>query len=679
MRAAGTITGLFALYASLIPGTYSSKQEDAANLLPSATAPPSEATGQSLVGEATLDGRVFDRRGRPVKGASVSLAGSGLWPARTIGTDAEGRFHWSGIPAGIYELRASRDRLVAPPLQGLILDPGDRRAFAFQLEPGWTLAGRIVDEQTGQAIPAAKMTLVSGLLGLLARQVESDERGRFELRGIVGNEHSLYVEALGHVAAGPLRYREEDSPVLVRLQPAATIEGRVVDERGRPIEGAAVGALGEEPASRSYAPEGTGLGVTSGPVPPISAAGANPQALAGQAVTRGDGTFSLRGLRAGVYSLAIRHEDYAPAQAGSFRVTAGMARTVSDVAMQRGAELAGRVVDARGNGLEAIPVELRAHDQRVPRLALSAADGSFSFRGVRGEVSVTALPYELPPARETIRVTDEALVSVELELASELYTLRGRVVDEWGFGVSGALLTVSSNNPRTPTRRSTKSDPDGSFSVPALPEPPFSLRVEHPSFGPAHLDEIDRLDDVRVVMSAGVTLLGQVLDDWSGEGLPNAEIDLRGPVQTDAKTRPDGTFVIEQVPTGTYQVSFTHPEFEAQNRRIVVERPRYVDRPQTLETIRLEPGGTITGEILDRYNQVVARAEVTWGEPPRWDRAVWTDARGQFRLRGVPAGSIWLTARHPMAGEGSSPEAVTVRPRETSSGVYVRLPDSLRK
>jgi protocatechuate 3,4-dioxygenase beta subunit len=678
MRGAGTITGLLALYACLIPSTYGPKQHSVSTKLDS-PAPSASRGVESPRGNATLEGRVFDERGRPLAGATLTLAGTGFWPARSIETDADGRFRWPHVPAGIYELRASRGRWVAPPLQGVILDPGAHRAFAFQLAPGWTLAGRVIDSQTGQPVADAQVTLLTGLLGLLTRHVDADARGRFELPGVVGDEHSLHVEADGYVAAGPLRYRESDSPILVRLDAAAAIEGRIVDERGRPIGGARVGALGAALEGASFAHGANGLGVTSGPVPPISALGSAQQALTGQTVTRPDGTFSIVGLRPGTYDLDVLHEDYAPAQVGPFQVGAAKTRSIPEITLQRGAELAGRVVDARGSGLEGIPVELRSTKERIPRLAVTSSDGSFTFRGVRGNVSVTALPYELPPARATIDVEDDALVRVELELSSGLRTLRGRVVDESGFGVSGALLTVSSNNPKTPVRRSTKSDQDGSFSVPALPEPPYSLRAEHPSFSSTRLSEILRLDDIRVVMTAGVTLLGKVLDDWSGEGLPDAEVDLRGPARTDGKTRADGTFVLERVPTGVYDVAVAHPEFETQRSRVVVERPRFVDRPQLLETIRLKPGGTVVGEVLDRYNEAVPAAEVTWGDPPRWDRAVLTDARGQFELRGVPAGSIWLTARHEAAGEASSLESVSVRPRETSSGVYVRLPDAFRR
>jgi len=215
------------------------------------------------------------------------------------------------------------------------------------------------------------------------------------------------------------------------------------------------------------------------------------------------------------------------------------------------------------------------------------------------------------------------------------------------------------------------------FSVPALPEPPFELGAEHPAFSPVHIDEIESTDDVRVVMSAGVTFLGEVLDAWTGDGLRGVRVRLDGPIAANTETRSDGTFVFRRAPTGTYELSFSHRDYESQSRRVVLEPPRYVDRPQELDTIRLEPGGTVEGEVLDAQSEPVAGAEVAWGDPPRWGGATRSDARGAFRLHGVPAGSVWITARHPVAGEDSSADPVTVRPLETSPGAFVRLPRSV--
>ena len=676
MRAAGAITGLLVLGSFVIPGTYGAKTD-----LTSETRRASgarSATSEELHGgSATLAGRIYDEGGRPLAGAIVSHAGSGFWPARSVRSGADGRFYWPQIPAGIYELRASKGALVAPPVEGLILDAGARRAFGIQLGRGWTLAGQVVDAHSGRAIRDAEVTVATGVLGLHTRRTRSNDSGRFELAGIVGDEHSLYVGADGYVAAGPLRHSEAEPPMTVRLERASTIEGRVVDQRGWAIEGVLIRAFGEGHL-RAASPGATdSLGVTSGPVPPISAAGSGALAFVQQVSTGRDGAFVLSNLRPGPYTIAASHDDFAPAESARLQVGPGATRAGVELVMRSGAELAGRVVDERGNGLEGIPVELRAPTERVPRMAVTAFDGSFSFRGVRGEVSVTALPYDLPPARESLDVGDDALVTIELALSRALYTLRGRVVDEHGVGVGGAMLTVSATSPQTPIRRTAKSDADGSFSVPALPEPPFELSAEHPGFSQENLAEIESTDDVRVVMSAGVTFLGEVLDDWTGDALGSVQVRLDGPTKRDTRTRSDGTFVFRRAPTGTYDISFSHPDYEPQSRRVVLEPPHYVDRPQELDAVRLEPGGTVEGEVLDALSEPVSNAEVAWGDPPRWERATLSDAQGQFRLRGVPAGSAWITARHPVAGENWTADPITVRPLETSPGALVRLPNSV--
>jgi protocatechuate 3,4-dioxygenase beta subunit len=628
-------------------------------------------------GSATLAGRIYDEGGRPLEGAIVSLAGSGFWPARSVRSTADGRFLWPNIPAGIYELRASKGGLVAPPVEGLILDAGARRAFGMQLARGWTMTGQVIDTHTGRTIRGAEVTVATGVLGLHTRRVRSDDRGRFEVGGIVGDDQSLYVEADGYVAAGPLRHGAAEPSITVRLERASTIEGRVVDERGWPIESVFVRAFGE--GHRRGAPPGVpdSLGVVSGPVPPISSAGSGALAFVRQVATGPDGAFVLPNLRPGAYTIAASHDDFVPSESERLEVRPGATRSGISIVMLAGAELAGRVVDERGNGLESIPVELRAPNERLPRMSVTASDGSFSFRGVRGEVSITALPYDLPPVRESVDLGNDALVTVELALSSTLYTLRGRVVDARGFGVGGALLTVRSKSPQTPVKRSAKSDADGMFSVPALPEPPFELGAEHPAFSPVHIDEIESTDDVRVVMSAGVTFLGEVLDAWTGDGLRGVRVRLDGPIAANTETRSDGTFVFRRAPTGTYELSFSHRDYESQSRRVVLEPPSYVDRPQELDTVRLEPGGTVEGEVLDAQSEPVAGAEVTWGDPPRWGRATRSDARGAFRLHGVPSGSVWITARHPVAGEDSSADPVTVRRLETSPGAFVRLPHSV--
>ena len=676
MRLAGTISGFLVLGTFVIPGAYAPNKEGF-SYGPAGERVRAGPSSGELVGSATVAGRVYGPDGEPLAGAEVSLAGSGFWPARSVRSNAGGRFYWPGVPAGIYELRATHGRLGSSPLEGLILDPGARRVFGLRLAEGWTLSGQVINARSGRPISGASVNVATGILGVYSRAVESDAQGRFAVSGIVSDDPNLYVEADGYVPSGPLAASPDEPDIDVRLEPGATIEGWVVDDRGRPIQGAVVRAYGGAEAGPAAPVGSDSLGVTAGPVPPISTSGTRQLAFVEQVSTGADGGFRLSGLRSGPYSAIGAHEAYAPGESREIQVRPGA--TISDVriVMFRGAELRGRVRDARGNWLEGIPVELRLPSERLPRMTVTGDDGSFAFRGVRGEVTVTALPYDLPPASKTVSIVDEHRAEVELILSGTLRTLRGRVLDERGFGVEGALLTVTSTGSGVSVRRSAKSESDGTFAVPALAEPPYDLQIEHPMYSGARLDDIEVTDGVQVVLVAGVTLQGRVLDDWSGEELPGVRVKLEGPTEPSTQTARDGWFVFRQMPVGIYDVTFSHPDYESQYQRIEVERPLYVDRPQELAVVRLLPGGTVEGEVLDAYGEPVPGAEVTWGDPPDWKEAVSTDSRGRFRLRGVTPGSVWITARHPDAGENESSGPVTVRPQENSPGAYVKLPGRL--
>jgi len=674
MRVAGTITGFLVLGAFVIPGTYSSNG-DVFSFYSTGSQGGAGLSG-AVVGSATVAGRVFGPEGEPLAGAEVSLAGSGFWPARSVRSGADGRFHWPGVPAGIYELRATHGPLGSSPLEGLILDPGTRRVFGLHLGEGWALSGQVVDAQTSQPIRGASINIATGILGVYSRAVESDSEGRFALSGIVGDDPSLYVEAEGYVPSGPLATSSNEPEIDVRLEPGATLEGWVVDGRGQPIQGAVVRAYGgaEAGPGSPFAPDS--LGVTAGPVPAISAV-SRQLAFVDQVSTGIDGAFRLSRLRSGPYTAIATHEAYAPGESGEIQMRPGATVSEIQIVMFRGAELRGRVRDARGDGLEGIPVELRVPSERLPRMTVTSDDGAFAFRGVRGEVTVTAVPYDLPPASQTVSIGDKRRAEVELVLSSTLQTLRGRVFDEGGFGVEGALITVTSSGAAVPIRRTAKSASDGTFAVPALPEPPYDLQIEHSAYSAAQLDKIELTEGVSVVLTAGLTLQGRVLDDWSSEALAGVRVKLEGPTKLSTETARDGWFVFRQAPVGIYELTFAHPDYEPQYQRIEVERPLYVDRPQELAAVRLLSGGTVEGEVLDAYGEPVPGAEVTWKDPPDWKGAVSTDSRGRFRLRGVTPGSVWITARHPDAGENESSAPVLVRPQEISPGAYVRLPGRL--
>jgi hypothetical protein len=190
---------------------------------------PAEAKAVELVvvepDALALGGRVVDRDGRGVAGASVRIwavdrspAGSilGSVPVRFDGseglkTDLDGRYL---IPR---RLRVGRDYLALASLDGHLAarsrpfrptGPGSSTFpdLSMPVEPGLvTLEGRVVDRK-GRPVPGAIIRASSD--GPFRRKATTDLEGRFRLAGVPGRRSLLFAEAEGFRFLG----RPIDSP-----------------------------------------------------------------------------------------------------------------------------------------------------------------------------------------------------------------------------------------------------------------------------------------------------------------------------------------------------------------------------------------------------------------------------------------------------------------------------------
>ena len=634
-----------------------------------------------LASAATLAGRVYGPSGAPLKGASVSVIGSRVWPARVVEANHEGRFIWEGIPPGIYEVRARQGSLISPLLEGLLLEPGETRVLSFRLTPGRSLKGRVIDAQSSQAIGNATISIGEGPIGLLSRSTQTDRDGRFVFYGVPNTELRVSVSSQGYVATPPRLYLPEETGILIALSKAASAVGRVVDEQGRGIAGARVAAVsvGTDPSPRPVL-SADSLGVTGGAVPPISAAlSGTPASASAMAETRSsrDGTFRLQGLRPGRFRLVASHSTYASGHSQALRLRGGAERAGIRLVLMRGGAIEGRVVDARGYGVASASIELRGDGDPLPRTVMSASDGTFEFQGVRGNVVVTARTSNQLATRKRVRIAEGDRVAVTLQLSASVSELRGRAVDDGGFPVERAQVTLISLRAGTKLRRTTFSDADGTFIFSGLPDPPYQLKAIHSEYSEAQVDRVSTTEaEVQVVLVQGISLQGRVVDDWTDEGVGGADLTLSGPGRFEATTDDDGGFSFRNVSVGAYTLQVRHPDYDVHEVPVAVEASRYSPQAASIDSIRLPPTGRIEGEVLDSEGEPVGGSEVAWGIKPMWSRKAKTDAQGKFVLRGVPPGQHPVTARHPNAGQVQSDRLVSVRPQDLTPGVYLRLPRS---
>ncbi|MEJ7603132.1 MAG: carboxypeptidase-like regulatory domain-containing protein, partial [Kofleriaceae bacterium] len=192
------------------------------------------------VGSLALRGIVVDAAGRPVAGASVSLRA--LAP-RTTMTDTTGAWQLEGLLPRPYQLEARKEDDWARAND--VMPTADRGPIVLRLRAGSGLTVQVIDRATGAPLADTAVELRD----VARMSAVTDREGLVRLRGLpTSGAFVLDVRKPGW--ATERRLVSTGSPeqpvatVRVELDPAAALEGTVVDEAGEPVADAVVQAVG---------------------------------------------------------------------------------------------------------------------------------------------------------------------------------------------------------------------------------------------------------------------------------------------------------------------------------------------------------------------------------------------------------------------------------------------------
>jgi len=615
-----------------------------------------EAADLATMRRAGLDG-VVRSSGRSVAEAEVQLAGpSGF---RTLRSGPDGAFYFPDLIEGRYVLRAQKEGLAAY-LDQLTVGGADagEAVLAVELRAGVGVAGRLLD-RGGRPVDGGEVTLVEAPSGPLERKSKTGSDGRFVFDGVLPGGYVVGARADGYWPAEPRAITVAAKPLALqlRLERGATIDGRVVDESGKPIAGAQIEASGEGPDGAPIAVSGVGtfagsdgrleptgeLGVMRGaiPYPPPVPAPRRPTGEAARGfLSASDGRFQLIGLPAGKLVVAATHPDFARGVSAPVETHAGGTAGVT-VTLRRGEVVRGRVVDDRGQPLAGVEL---ADAQGT--LAVTDGRGEFSLPHVDHELQVTAQkPGWLPVTRAIGPPTRD---SGDWTLARAEGLVGGVVVDDRGMPVAGARVDVSA---ASGAPRRLVSDGRGRFRADGLPPGPYRLEVVHGDYAPARLAGVPAEDGVTVTLQLGGGIDGTVRDARTGEVPRGLTLELvsgarKVPLVVDRR----GHFEGLALPTGKAVVSARAPGYVSRALPVDVpaaERPREI----TLRDVELEleRGGSVAGRVTDADGDPVAGADVTTSSAHTR-----TDARGDYHLDGVAPGRV--TVRAESAAHGAADE-----------------------
>lgn len=448
--------------------------------------PPRDAR-QQATGSASIRGRVLTAdSGTPIRRAQVRAISPETRASRLATTDGQGRYELRDLPAGRWQLSASKAGFVT-------LRYGQRRPFELglplelrnaqvienadlALPRGAAITGRVFDE-FGDPVAGARVQVLryqrsQGTRRLTPTGVgdQSDDTGAFRLFGLTPGDYYVsatvralqvdepsadaagyaptYYPGTGNVAEAQrvtLGVSQELTNISFALLPVRTVRvtGRVTDSSGRPLPG--------------------GLTI----LVPADGGGDFPIMMGGGGGNiRPDGSFTLTNVAPGSYTLTVASRMPGFGRGGRFggAGTAGadegeiasVPLTVGnedlsgiEIVTSKGATLSGTVVAAPGSATPPLS-SLQVTTQPVPVVRIPSrpapvdANGAFALTGLLGArlIRVNGLPQDWMLETITLNgsdITDRVMeFSGNQEVRGVRVTITDRVTELSGTVMNGS-------------------------------------------------------------------------------------------------------------------------------------------------------------------------------------------------------------------------------------------------
>jgi RNA polymerase sigma factor (sigma-70 family) len=390
--------------------------------------------------EAAVEGRVFDRSGQPLAGASVTalvVTPDALVDAVTSSgvarSDAAGHFEIAGLGAGELRLEAEQaihGRAVGGPFP---LRAGERRKVDLRMGQGGLVRGTV---SWGGGAAATNVVVRGSQRGGATSSTVTDAAGRYEVGPFSPGEVSVQARP----ETDPLEHGANESDKRVALAPGEDkdgvdlelkrrdeeISGVVLDPGGAPVPGAVVG-IARPYKGVSYRPYNKYAGEADGADYTV--------------VTDGAGAFTVKFLPRGTFDVWTTHPEFVEADA--YGVAAG--NHAVRMQLTRGASFAGIAVSGAGKPVTAFRVTAILSQRNAQPAPLRAArgyvqgvseiedpNGGFELTGLHPafyDILVTTADGRGGRLSDIDLAAGEAKRGLEIVVAAGVKVI-GRVVDE---------------------------------------------------------------------------------------------------------------------------------------------------------------------------------------------------------------------------------------------------------
>ncbi len=622
-------------------------------------------------GGVVLSGTISDVGGGPIAGAEVTVtrdAGMSLHGGAELIAVAgdDGRYELT-LADGEYQADASHADYTTESRWFELT--GTPHTVDFTLTPGASIRGKVVTRD-GKPLAGAYVQAEAGGgrgRGRDDSTTSSDDQGMFKLKSLDAGAISLKASGRGYASKAPtiveVGIGEQVDGVTIIVDRAYSISGNVFEKGTKKgVAGVRLGvfSIGSGDVAFAFSP------------------------------TEADGAFEIVGVKPASYMMFAIGDEVMPEIGKPVEV---VDKDVTDVVVEMagGVSVSGRVdpPGAADIGIAPTVVGIGNIFEAVKSMMVKAqsdSTGAFTLKHVpTGSFNVTAKTKDGSAGKVLVIVeaVDKTGVVIPLEKRS---TLAGRVVDVKGAPVAGVRVMATPKRDKSDDGMSISFDDnagpesvrtgaDGAFKIVGLDEGKIGLRVSNNSgtlrwADAAHKDKPGEsivFDVGKGAERTGVVLTVETLDGvirgnvtgvdrkptadvWitatltEKRDMTRGEMIMNGEFQSLSSSKPvltgpDGTFVIERLRKGTYQIVAEAARGTARAEKSDIKTGDTV-------TLVLAPLGTLTGVVtaggspVTTYDLVCKHLKA---EEDEASRRV-TDAAGAYKLERLAPGELACSA-----------------------------------
>lgn len=542
------------------------------------------------------------------------------------------------------------------------------------LEEGYTIAGVVIDLDENPIVAAELETGPSGNRD----RIKSDEEGRFLFDGLGPGEHSIRAKAEGYVEIRERNVPTGTDDLQFKLAPEAIVVGKVLAQDGGEAVPEATVTIREQTTRSSH-----------------------------RADSREDGSFEIRGVPEGTFTVTVDHASFAPRSVEEpITLEIGARHDAGSILLAEGLEATGRIVETESEApVTGAEVDFRlqgggSSSSIASRKVTSDAEGLYVAKGLsEGTYAVTVKSkgyLDGKPQVVTIAEDGERSFDFTLELGS---AIEGKVADPDGKPISG--VTVRPNVSMMPGgdwselnenfnnifNTQVQTDAEGRYRLEGLRSyGSYTVEASHQSYARTKVRKLDlkprsTLTDVDVTLARGGSVSGRVLDS-GGEGVSGASVTASidrayNPAEErewvsfgnnrSATTDEEGSYRLEHLAEGAYTIRVQSSRNPSQTAEVAFapalrQGIEVIDEKET-ERINIEVGEgvSLAGQVVDSDGEPIAGARVRIYD--QISRTAQTDAEGMFHVEGLREGQM-MQLRVSMSGYVSKSVQVSLPARE---------------